>query len=90
MGRTRRPRPARLGKKLLEVRTRLGLSQVGMCEALDFPQLHPAHISAYETGKREPGLLVIAKYAELAGCSTDYLIIDKLDLPAKRCKRMVR
>jgi len=90
MGRTRRPRPARLGKKLLEVRAMLGLSQVGMCEALDFPQLHPAHISAYETGKREPSLLVIAKYAELAGCSTDYFIIDKLDLPGRRCKKMVR
>ena len=59
-----------------------------MAEALDHP--HPAHISGFESGKREPSLPLIVKYAELVGCSTDYLIDDRLELPARRCKRVVR
>jgi hypothetical protein len=43
--------------------------------------LYPASISQYETGKREPPLLVLLRYARLAGTSTDVLIDDRLDLP---------
>ncbi len=39
------------------------------------------YISGYETGKREPPLPVLLKYARLAGVSTDVLIDDKLKLP---------
>ncbi len=81
MGRARRPRPKRLGKKLLAVRQKFGLSQVEMCERLGFRQIHPAHISAYERGVREPPLPVILKYARLAGFSTDILIDDNLGMP---------
>jgi transcriptional regulator with XRE-family HTH domain len=35
-------------------------------------------ISGQERGEREPPLLVILKYAQLVGISTDYLIDDKL------------
>jgi len=59
-----------------------------MSDALDYP--HPAHVSGFESGKREPSLPLIVKYAELAGCSTDFLIDDRLELPTRRCKRMVR
>jgi hypothetical protein len=52
-----------------------------MCDKLGFPKIHPAHISGYETGKREPPLPVLLKYARLAGVSTDVLIDDKLKLP---------
>ena len=41
MGRSHRPRPRRLGKKLREIRKRLEMSQVKMCEELDFPAIHP-------------------------------------------------
>ncbi|HKC65585.1 MAG TPA: hypothetical protein VKB86_18230 [Pyrinomonadaceae bacterium] len=52
-----------------------------MCDRLDFPKTHPAHISAFELGKREPPLPLLLKYARLARVSTDVLIDDKLSLP---------
>lgn len=88
MGRSRRPRPKHLGAKLALIRKKLGYSVAQIAEALDYP--HPAHISGFERGNREPSLPLIVKYAELAGCSTDYLIDDRLELPAKRCKRVVK
>lgn len=89
MGRSPRPKPLQLGAKLLMVRQRLGLSQTAMCKALELKVTYAA-ICQYELGTREPPLPVIVKYAELAGCSTDYLIDDRLDLPVKRCKKIAR
>jgi len=86
MGRSQRPRPRRLGKKLREIRKRLEMSQAKMCEELGFPAIHPAHIAAYELDKREPPLPVILKYARLAKVSTDVLIDDELNLPVVRGK----
>ncbi|HEY9403673.1 MAG TPA: helix-turn-helix transcriptional regulator [Pyrinomonadaceae bacterium] len=83
MGRSRRPRPQRLALKLLQIREALGISQVEMHLRLDQPKSHPAHISGYERGEREPPLPVILKYAKLAGVCVDALIDDELDLPAK-------
>jgi transcriptional regulator with XRE-family HTH domain len=40
-------------------------------------------ISAYETGRREPPLIILLEYARVAGVSTDVLIDDELDLPEK-------
>jgi transcriptional regulator with XRE-family HTH domain len=84
MGRGVRLRPKHLGKKLRQVREILGLSQVGMAEALDFPTVYPTNISGYETGKREPPYPVLLKYARLVGISTDLLIDDKLDLRTRK------
>lgn len=81
MGRSPRPTPKYLASKLRRVRDDLELSQAAMCERLGFPKIHPAHISAYELGNREPPLPVLLKYARLAGVSTDVLIDDKLRLP---------
>lgn len=80
MGHSPRPRPARLGEKLLTVRQCLGLSQTQMCKALDL-QVDYSAISNYELGTREPPLPVLLKYARLAGLSTDLLIDDDLELP---------
>ena len=80
MGRSQRPRPKYLSKKLLQIRKELGLSQVDMVKHLGFRRIHPAHISAYERGVREPPLPVLLKYARLAGVSTDLLIDDQLSL----------
>ena len=80
MGHSPRPRPARLGEKLLTLRQRLGLSQTQMCKALDL-QVDYSAVSNYELGTREPPLPVLLKYARLAGISTDLLIDDGLDLP---------
>ena len=81
MGRSPRTGPKRLGKKLRAIRDSLELSQVAMCERLDFKTVMPGHISEYERGKRLPPYLVLLKYARLAGISTDALIDDKLNLP---------
>jgi hypothetical protein len=40
-------------------------------------------ISHYELGLREPSLITIAKYADVAGVCSDILIRDDLDLPSK-------
>jgi transcriptional regulator with XRE-family HTH domain len=68
--------------KLLRIREALGVSQAEMVKRLDFPRIHPAHISGYERGEREPPLPVLLRYARLAKVSTDVLIDDELDLPA--------
>ena len=81
MGRSRRPSPKRLAVKLRQVRSRLQVSQVEMVRLLGFKRIHPAHISGYERGEREPPLPVLLKYARLAKISTDVLIDDDLDLP---------
>lgn len=82
MGRSYRERPKKLGRKLAQIRRDLGLTQAEMIKTLGVRSepLHPASISQYETGKREPPLLVLLKYARLAKISTDVLIDDKLSL----------
>ncbi len=82
MGRLPRPRPARLGEKLLAVRQGLGLSQTAMCKALELSVDYSA-VSQYELGTREPPLPVLLKYARLAGVIMDVLVDDEMDLPKK-------
>ena len=83
MGRSRRPQPERLPLKLLRIREALDVSQAGMVERLAQPKIHPAHVSGYERGEREPPLPVLLSYARLAGVCLDVLVDDELDLPAK-------
>ena len=79
-----RPKPERLAEKLLQIRIALGLSQDGMLERLGLAEdFSRSRISAYELGNREPPLTVLLQYARLVGVSTDVLIADELDLPAK-------
>ena len=83
MGAPRR-KPARLAEKLLQIRLAQGLSQDGMLERLGLAnELTRSRISGYELGEREPPLDVLLKYARSVGVSTDVLIDDELDLPAK-------
>ena len=97
MGTKRRPQPAHLGRKLLQIRRSLDLSQEQMAERLDTKEspVYPTHISEFERGKREPSLLVLLRYARLAGVSSDVLIDDDLDLPdylpvQSKIKQMMR
>lgn len=77
-------RPKRLAEKLLQIRLAFGLSQSEMIRRLELGDAFtPPRISAFEIGHREPGLLILLKYARLAGISTDVLIDDELDLPSK-------
>lgn len=82
MGQSSRPRPARLSQKLVEIRTKLQLSQNELISKLGLTDdVTQARISAYERGIREPSLTVLLKYARAAGIYVDVLIDDELDLP---------
>lgn len=83
MGYTR-PRPARLAEKLLHIRNALGLSQTEMWRRLELEgEVTYDRISKYETGRNEPPLSVLLRYARLANVYLDALVDDALDLPAR-------
>jgi transcriptional regulator with XRE-family HTH domain len=82
MGAKARPKPKRLARKLAEIRLGLGLSQNELIKALGV-KLKQNRISDYEQGIGEPPLPLLLQYARLVGISTDVLIDDELDLPAK-------
>ncbi len=84
MGRTARGRPRRLAAKLLQVRKMLDLTQEQMLVALKLNhKVQASAVSGFELGTREPSLLVLLKYARLAGVVMDVLVDDKLDLPTE-------
>jgi len=84
MGRIARPKPQRLGEKLLKIRTSLGLSQDQMLELLGMAdERFRSAVSGYELGTREPPLPILLTYAEIAGVWVDVLIDDDLELPRK-------
>lgn len=79
-----RPQPDRLASKLRQIRTALGYTLEEMAEALDGAKKSPpakAHVYRFETGQREPSLLVLLEYARVAGVSMETLVDDDLDLP---------
>lgn len=86
MARGARLKPKHLAEKLVQIRTGLGLSQNELIRRLG-ADLTQNRISEYETGKGEPPLPILLLYARAAGVSTDVLIDDELDLPAKLPKR---
>jgi hypothetical protein len=51
-----------------------------MCRALDLKVDYSA-VSGYERGVREPSLIVLLKYARLAGCTMEDLVDDKIKWP---------
>ncbi len=84
MGRASRDVPKRLGEKLLQIRTALGLSQDGMLRRLGLAEDYGRHyISGFETGEREPSLPVLLKYSEIARVWMNALVDDGLDLPQR-------
>jgi transcriptional regulator with XRE-family HTH domain len=57
MGKSKRPRPARLAEKLVAIRRALGPSQNEMLARLGLAgEFGRNYISAFELGKREPPL----------------------------------
>ncbi|MGB7926116.1 MAG: hypothetical protein WCF57_22945 [Pyrinomonadaceae bacterium] len=80
----KRRKPERLASKLLEIRVRLELSQGDMLRNLGLDdELERDYISKYERGVLEPPLYILLRYARRVGISTDVLIDDEMDLPAK-------
>lgn len=83
MGSRRRPAPKLLAKKLLRIRQHLGIGQLEMYRKLkDVPGGPPggSMISRYERGEREPNLLVLIAYADLAKMVIDPIVDDRWDM----------
>lgn len=77
-----RQRPERLAGKLRAIRAGLGLSQTQVVHALGAEGLIVAsQIAQFESGRREPSLIVLLRYARLAGVTIDVLVDDALELP---------
>jgi len=84
MGKHPRRRQKYLPRKLLAIRKALDASQNEMLRLLGAEdELSRTNISNYELGHREPPLYVVLEYARAARISTDVLIGDNLELPAK-------
>ena len=84
MGRKARPKPEKLGEKLLQIRQSLGLSQSQMYKQLELEDfVSHKQMSKYELGITEPPLMILLRYARVVGISTDVLIDDEMDLPVK-------
>jgi transcriptional regulator with XRE-family HTH domain len=84
MGTRPRSKPERLAEKLLAIREALGLSQTEMLYRLGVEDLISyKQISKYETGVREPTLVILLRYARVAGVQMEVLADDEMDLPKK-------
>jgi transcriptional regulator with XRE-family HTH domain len=84
MGKRARRRPERLAEKLSQIRAALGLSQSDMLKLLGAEdEIDYTALSKYELGRNEPSLIILLRYARVAGVHVESLIDDDLDLPAK-------
>lgn len=83
MGRAPRERPLRLAEKLRQIREALGLSQDGILIKLGYQNstINRSSISGYELGEREPPLLVLYAYSNLANVYLEVLVDDACNLP---------
>ena len=84
MGTNPRVRPKRLAEKLRYIRASLDLTQEELLRRLNIEGLATqSKISEFESGKRDPSLLILLQYSRLAGVHMEDLVDDKTDLPAK-------
>lgn len=84
MGVRPRRRPKRLAEKLRYIRISLELTQAELLRRLDIEGLATqSKISEFESGTREPSLLILLQYSRLAGVHMEDLVDDEADLPAK-------
>jgi len=85
--RSKRKKPARLAKKLLEIRVRLVLSQGGLIRHLCLEgQIERDYVSKFQRGILEPTLGVLLAYARAISTTgqgefLEAIIDDKMDLP---------
>ena len=71
-----------MAEKLLQIRTALGLSQSEMLRRLGADDAHAyQRLSEWETGEREPSVLLLLQYARVAGVHMEDIVDDELDLP---------
>jgi transcriptional regulator with XRE-family HTH domain len=78
-----RPKPDRLAEKLKQIRQSLGYTLEEMANALKGVKKSPpskSHVLRFETGEREPSLLVLLEYSRVARCSLESIVDDGKDL----------
>lgn len=82
MGKQRRAQPKYLAKKLKKIREQLGIGQAEMAKQLSGKtrQIDGAMVSRFERGEREPNLLVIVAYCDVAKINASVLIDDRWDV----------
>jgi transcriptional regulator with XRE-family HTH domain len=91
MGTNPRVRPKRLAEKLRYIRASLDLTQEELLRKLNIEELATqSKISEFESGKREPSLLIVLQYSRLAGVHMEDIVDDNADLPAKLPARHTR
>jgi transcriptional regulator with XRE-family HTH domain len=91
MGRGSREIPARLGEKLTQIRSYLGVSQDGLVREFGLVEkLTRNEISKYERGVREPALAILLKYARAAAVNVEVLMDDDMELPRAFGQRITR
>ena len=76
-----RIKPERLAEKLALIRRNLDLTLIEMAEKLSSEKiaLRKSDVSRYESGLREPSLLVLLGYAKLGQTTIDVLADDEVD-----------
>ena len=84
MGTNPRVRPQRLAEKLRYIRASLDLTQEQLLRELGVEGMATqSKISEFESGKRDPSLLILLQYSRLAGVHMEDLVDDRADLPLK-------
>jgi transcriptional regulator with XRE-family HTH domain len=81
--RSARPKPDRLAEKLRQIRQSLGYTLEEMANALRGVKKSPpskSHVLRFETGEREPSLLVLLEYSRVVRCPLELIVDDDLDL----------
>jgi transcriptional regulator with XRE-family HTH domain len=85
MGRKAQKRPRYLGRKLEQIRKRIGATQAKMAELLQQfgaeETTHSGYIADFETSQRIPSVFTLLAYSKMAGVSINCLVDDCLDLP---------
>ena len=77
-----RKKCARLGEKLFQIRSALGLSQREMLRRLGYEEaIFYNRVSDYELNKRVPPLPLLLEYAKVAGVHMEDIVDDELELP---------
>lgn len=74
--------PRRIGEKLHQIRLMLELSQNGIVARMGLEgKLKRTSVSNFERKRRVPSLLVLLRYARVAGICLEVLVDDELELP---------
>jgi len=72
----------RLGEKLFQIRSALGLSQREMLRRLGYEEaIFYNRVSDYELNKRVPPLPLLLEYAKVAGVHMEDIVDDEYELP---------